>query len=284
MDASGSSNILASISGCGLPGFGPSTSSLIQDLANEGHRQLALSRFGMHVFDKRFVTENEHHHQGGVSTQDLFALGAGASGPTPALLGAYDQSFPTLNYSKQDSQPLMFHPHHTSHELPPNFFDHINPAAPLTPTLDHLSSFTSATTTPVSHHASANSMSNNTASMDSQLSLIHHNIQMNGMPAGHEIHPNEDRQQQGHGSAIGGGFSEESAEISMAKCKGKSLISSLSDWGGGAPHAQHATTANGETFFNVPPHANDSSLWNVSWPEMHAALAGSAAAAGAMLH
>eukprot|EP00250_Pteridium_aquilinum_P006466 c16387_g1_i1 orf=1-540(-) len=61
VDASGSSNILASINGCGLPGFGPSTSSLIQDLANEGHR-LGFSHLGMQMFDKRFITENNHHH------------------------------------------------------------------------------------------------------------------------------------------------------------------------------------------------------------------------------
>ncbi|KAI5080728.1 hypothetical protein GOP47_0003911 [Adiantum capillus-veneris] len=214
MDASGSSNILASIGGCGLPGFGPSTSSLIQDLANEGHRQLAISRLaGMQqAFDKRFLTENEH--QGGVSTQDLFALGVGNGAPgTPGLLGPFDpSSFPALSYTRSDSHPMLFHPHHTSHELTP-FFDAISATSPmLTPTLDHLSTFTSAATAaPVSHHATANSMGNTGAQ-------------------------------------------------------------------------QQPTTNSNDTLYNVPPQANDNSLWNVSWPEMHAALAGSAAAAGAMLH
>ncbi|MCO5554695.1 hypothetical protein L7F22_008228 [Adiantum nelumboides] len=284
MDASGSSNILASISGCGIPGFGPSTSSLIQDLAHEGHRQLALSRLaGMQVFDKRFMAENEHNHQGGMPTQDLFALGAGNGAPSPAFLGHFDpSSFPALNYARPDSQPLLFHPHHASHELTP-FFDSMSATSPmLTPTLDQLSAFTSPSgTAPVSHHVSGNSMGS-TGSMDSQ--LMHHNIQMNGIPASHELHSHEDQQQHAQAHATGGGFSEETVEMSMARSKSKSLISSLSDWAACATQHQSATTST-EALYNVhPPQANDNSLWNVSWPEMHAVLAGSTAAAGAMLH
>lgn len=273
IDASGPSGIFSSI---GIPGFGPSTSSLIHELANEGHR-LAYSRLGMQMLDKRFITDNDHQHQHPASstTQDLFTLG----GP-PSLLGTnFDPSFPALTYSKGDPQSLLFHPHHAS-ELTP-FFDSINSPSSLTPTLDHLSGFTAGTpSTAGGHQVNTTSMSN-TANMDAaaQLSLMHH-MPMNGMQmqASHE----EQQAIQANSGQRSFNNEEESADMNLRRSKGKSIISSLSDWG---QQLQGPTTnANADSCFFVPPQlgsANDNGLWNVSWPEMHAALAGSA---GAMLH
>lgn len=260
----------------GIPGFAPSTSCLIQELANEGHR-LAFSRLGM----QRFMTDNDHHqqHPASSTTQDLFTLGG-----SPPALGAFDQSFPSLTYSKGDSQPLLFHHHiHASDQFTPSFFDSINSPSALTPTLDHLSSFTAGTPT-AAHHVSTTSLSNIANMEAAQISMIHH-MPMNGMQVTHE-------EQQAMQASSGGGGSfnqeEESAEMSLRRSKGKSIVSSLSEWGqqlqGLAPAGANATSNGTDGCFYVPPQlgaATDNGLWNVSWPEMHAALAGSA---GAMLH
>ncbi|KAH7282748.1 hypothetical protein KP509_35G046000 [Ceratopteris richardii] len=293
-NASASSAMLsAPLSSCSaMVGFGPSTSALIQDLTNDSQRQLIFSRFGMPIFDKRFIqVENEHqqhisHRQGGVPTQELFSS-------SPLLGGPFESTFiPAFsNYiSKPESQngSLLFSPQPLCHDsLTPFFNDHMNGAttSSMAAALDHFSSFTSGElSVPVSNNASSSSTSNGGVTVDSHLSLIPHSVQMNAIQPSHEVRSSEAEQGQDQaGGAISRpGLSEGNVDMCTAKTKGRSLISSLSiEFASQQIGCAHAEAA----MLNAPgAPANESSLWNASWPEMHAALAGSSSVAGAMLH
>ncbi|KAH7351777.1 hypothetical protein KP509_19G013700 [Ceratopteris richardii] len=234
---------LPSIDNCGISGFSPNSPSsfLLQDFANDGHRQLALS---------------------GYSSVPLLE--------------------PHINF--------LVHPRQACHDQL-TLFDRMSPtASPAAQTLEPLSSFSSASMSAPGMYPVCVGPAGicNPTPMEPPLSLIPLNLaQMNDRyltrPPMHSIVDDLQLRKPTYEDRLlaGGHTGDNRAEISMTTGRAKPLMASQSsEWTSEQTEAAHQETG----IFNMVPQSGEMNLWNASWPEMHAALAGSTTPAGALLH